>query len=201
MSPGPTAHDIRFFATAGDLRDWFDANQSTATELWVGYHKKGTGVSSVTWSQVVDEALCVGWIDGIARSIDERTYCQRVTPRRKGSIWSAINVAKVASLTAEGRMRPAGLAAFEERRVDRTAIYSYEQAAAAELTADETATIRANAAAWTDWEGRRPSSRKAATHWVTSAMRPETRTRRLATLIEDCAAGRKVRQLTPPGER
>lgn len=200
MSPGPTAHDIRFFATAGDLRDWFDANHATESELWLGYQKKGSGTASVTWSEAVDEALCVGWIDGLIRGIDERTYCQRFTPRRKGSNWSAVNVAKVASLSAESRMRPAGAAAFEARRDDRTAVYSYERDTT-ELTHDETAAFRAKDAAWADWEGRPVSYRKSATYWVTSARRPETRARRLATLIDDCATGRKVRQLTPPSER
>ena len=126
MSP-PKPHDVRFFATPAELRDWFDANHETATELWLGYYRKATGRPSVDWSQAVDEALCVGWIDSVRYRLDETSSAQRFTPRRKGSIWSAINVAKVAALTAEGRMRPAGLAAFEARTPEKTAIYSYER--------------------------------------------------------------------------
>jgi uncharacterized protein YdeI (YjbR/CyaY-like superfamily) len=191
VSPSPEPHDIRFFATPEELRDWFDANHETADELWLGYFRKSTGRPSVDWSQAVDEALCVGWIDGIRRSLDESSFVQRFTPRRKGSTWSAVNVAKVAVLTEQGRMRPAGKAAYEARSEANTAIYSYERATAA-FTADEESRFRAEPAAWADWEARPPSYRRAVTHWVTSAKGAETRARRLDTLIADSAAGRKV---------
>src|SRR6476661_1893815 len=121
-------HDVMFFATPAELRAWFDANHLTADELWLGYYRKATGRPSVAWSQVVDEALCVGWIDGVRKRVDDEVSVQRLTPRRKGSTWSAINVGKVAVLRAEGRMRPAGIAAFEARTEGNTAIYAYEQA-------------------------------------------------------------------------
>jgi uncharacterized protein YdeI (YjbR/CyaY-like superfamily) len=191
VSSSPQPHDIRFFATAEELRDWFDANHETADELWIGYYRKATGRPSVDWSQAVDEALCVGWIDGVRRSLDESSFVQRFTPRRKGSTWSAVNVAKVAALTEQGRMRPAGNAAFEARSAANTAIYSYERPVAA-FTADEEARIRAETAAWADWESRPPSYRRAVTHWVTSAKADATRARRLEALIADSAAGRKV---------
>jgi uncharacterized protein YdeI (YjbR/CyaY-like superfamily) len=191
VSPSPQPHDVRFFATPEELRDWFDANHQTADELWLGYYRKSTGRPSVDWSQAVDEALCVGWIDGVRRSVDHTSHVQRFTPRRKGSTWSAINVAKVATLTGEGRMRPAGLAAFEARTAANTAIYSYEREPAA-FSPDEEARFRARPAAWTDWEARAPSYRRAVTHWVTSAKGVATRERRLETLIADSAAGRKV---------
>lgn len=200
MSPTPTPHDVRFFATTTELRDWFDANHATADELWLGYYRVKSGRPSITWSQAVDEALCVGWIDGVRYSLDEDAHAQRFTPRRKGSTWSAINVAKVAALTAEGRMRPAGLAAFEARDPAKTAIYSYEREAAA-FTDDEVARFQAHADAWADWERRPQSYRKQGTHWVTGAKQAATRERRLATLIAEHAAGRKPRPLTPPGER
>ncbi len=189
MSPQP--HDVRFFATPDELRDWFDANHETADELWLGYSRKSTGRPSVDWSQAVDEALCVGWIDGVRRSVDATSFVQRFTPRRKGSTWSAINVAKVASLTEQGRMRPAGIAAFEARSGANTAIYSYEQPDAA-FTPEEEVRFQANAPAWTDWAARPPSYRRAVTHWVTSAKQEATRARRPAALIADSAAGRKV---------
>jgi uncharacterized protein YdeI (YjbR/CyaY-like superfamily) len=191
VSPSPQPHDVRFFATPEELRDWFDAKHERANELWLGYYRKSTGRPSVDWSQAVDEALCVGWIDGVRRSVDDTSHVQRFTPRRKGSTWSAINVAKVAALTREGRMRPAGLAAFEARTAANTAIYSYERAAAT-FTADEETRFRANSTAWADWEARPPSYRRAVTHWVTSAKEAATRERRLEALIADSAAGRKV---------
>ena len=144
--------------------------------------------------------MCVGWIDSVRYSLDEGRSAQRFTPRRVGSNWSAINVGKVAELTAQGRMRPAGLAAFEARRADRTAVYSYEREQAA-FTEDEEARLRADAAAWADWERRPPSYRRAVTYWVTSAKRPETRLRRLDALIEAAAAGEPVGPMRPPGGR
>ena len=192
-------HDVRFFATPAELRDWFDANHLTHDELWLGYYKKASGRASVDWSQVVDECLCVGWIDGVRKSIDDEVSVQRLTPRRKGSTWSAINVAKVAKLTEEGRMRPAGLTAFAARTDGNTGIYSYERAAAA-FSDDEEARFRADEAAWADWEKRPAGYRRTATHWVTSAKQAPTRERRLATLIEDSRAGRRVRPLIPPGK-
>jgi uncharacterized protein YdeI (YjbR/CyaY-like superfamily) len=191
VSPSLQPHDVRFFATPAELRDWFDANHETANELWLGYYRKSTGRPSVDWSQAVDEALCVGWIDGVRRSVDDTSHVQRFTPRRKGSTWSAINVAKVAALTREGRMRPAGLAAFEARTAANTAIYSYERAVA-DFSPDEEARLQANPAAWADWEARPPSYRRAVTHWVTSAKGAATRERRLEALMADSAAGRKV---------
>jgi uncharacterized protein YdeI (YjbR/CyaY-like superfamily) len=188
-------HDIQFFASAAELRDWFETNHATAPELWVGYYKKATGLPSVVWAEAVEEALCVGWIDGLAKRIDDRSHVQRFTPRRAGSNWSAINVASVERLTGQGRMRPAGIAAFEARRADRTAIYAYEQDAA-EFSPAELARFRAESGAWADWQARSASYRRSATHWVTSAKRPETRTRRLSTLIEDSGAGRPIRLLS-----
>ena len=171
--------DAIFFRSPEDLRGWFDANHATATELWLGTYKKSTGKPSVSWSDAVDEALCVGWIDSVRYALDAERSAQRFTPRRRGSNWSAINVAKIAALRAAGRMRPAGEAAFAERRDDRTGVYSFERASDPELSADEEARFRANAAAWAWFSGRAPSFRKQALHWVISAKRPETRERRL----------------------
>jgi len=184
-------HDIRFFASPAELRDWFDANHETAAELWLGQYKKASGRPTVSWSDAVDEALCVGWIDGQLQRLDEISHAQRFTPRRKGSNWSAINVAKVAALTAEGRMRPAGLRAFEARTDAKTAVYSYERAID-DFSADELARLKGDAAAWADWQARPPSYRKGITHWVTSAKQPATRERRLDGLIEASRVGQLV---------
>jgi uncharacterized protein YdeI (YjbR/CyaY-like superfamily) len=196
VAPKPPP-DPLVFETPAELRDWFDANHETASELWLGSYKKATGKPSVQWSEAVDEALCVGWIDSVRYSLDAERSAQRFTPRRKGSNWSAVNIAKVAELTAQGRMRPAGLAAFAARSEARSAVYSYEQRHAAAFAPDDEARFRANAAAWGWWEKRPPSYRTAATYWVVSAKKPETRARRLDTLIEDSAAGRTVKPLTP----
>jgi uncharacterized protein YdeI (YjbR/CyaY-like superfamily) len=196
VAPKPPP-DPLVFETPAELRDWFDANHETASELWLGSYKKATGKPSVQWSEAVDEALCVGWIDSIRYSLDAERSAQRFTPRRKGSNWSAVNIAKVAELTAQGRMRPAGLEAFEARTDARSAVYSYEQRHAAAFATDDEARFRANARAWEWWASRPPSYRTAATYWVVSAKKPETQARRLDTLIEDSAAGRTVKPLTP----
>ena len=185
-----------FFSTADELREWFEQNSENATELLVGYYKKGAGRSGIKHSEAVEQALCFGWIDGIGRRIDDERYQVRFTPRRKGSVWSAVNVAKITELTEQGRMRPAGLRAFESRRPDRVATYSYEQPEGAELDPDQLARLRAEPAAW-EWFSKQASSyRRSAAHWVISAKRAETRERRLAQLITDSAAGRPVPPLT-----
>jgi len=185
MSAEPT-----FFATAADFRRWLGANHETAPELLVGFWKKGTGRPSIDWPEARDEALCVGWIDGIRKSLGEESYTIRFTPRRKGSIWSNVNVARYEAFTAEGRMKPAGVRAYEEN-AGRQGVYAYENALS-ELNAAETARFRKNKAAWADWEKRPPGYRRVVLHWISSAKQPETRARRLATLIEDSAAGRKI---------
>ena len=187
--------DPIFFETPAGLRDWLDANHETADELFVGAWKKSTGKPTVTWPEIVEEALCVGWIDSIRRGVPGDGWVIRLTPRRKGSIWSAVNVAKVAELRAAGRMRPAGEAAFAARRPDRTAIYSFEQAQDPTLAPEEAARFQANEAAWAWFSAKAPSFRKQALHWVISAKRAETRARRLAMLIEDSAAGRPPRPM------
>jgi uncharacterized protein YdeI (YjbR/CyaY-like superfamily) len=194
LNSSPRPHDVIFFASPSELRDWLDANHTTADELWIGYHKKHTGRPSVTWQDVVDEALRVGWIDGVRYSLGDDRGAQRITPRRKGSNWSARNVAIARRLIDEGEMLPAGLAAFEARTPERTAVYSYERDSAA-LTDEESARLRADAAARADWERRPPSYRRAVTYWLVSAKRPETRTRRFEMLLADAAAGRQVAPL------
>jgi uncharacterized protein YdeI (YjbR/CyaY-like superfamily) len=193
----PDPDDVLFLASTDELRDWFEANHETADELWLGYHKKATGRPTVTWSDAVDEALCVGWIDSVRYSLDGERSAQRFTPRRKGSAWSAINIRKVAELTKQDRMRPAGVAAFEARDPDRSAIYSYEREAAV-LTDEENARIRANDAASADWERRPPSYRRTVVYWIASAKKPETRARRLDALIEASAAGEPVGPMRGP---
>jgi uncharacterized protein YdeI (YjbR/CyaY-like superfamily) len=179
-----------FFATPAAFRCWLDAHHQTATELLVGFWKKATGRPSVDWSEARDEALCFGWIDGLRRSGGTESYTIRFTPRRRGSIWSKVNVARYAALSAEGRMRPAGMRAYEENQA-KSGVYAYENEAKA-LTEAETDAFRANPAAWTDWERRPAGYRKTVLHWVTGAKKPETRARRLAILIADSAAGRKL---------
>lgn len=188
-----------FFATPAEFRAWLEEHHADAAELLVGFLKKGSGRPSITWPESVDEALCFGWIDGVRKRIDDERYTIRFTPRKARSTWSAVNVRRVAELAELGRMRPAGLAAFGRRSGDRTGVYSYEQRQKAELGDDRERRFRANGKAW-EWFACQPAwYRRAATWWVISAKREDTRERRLATLIEDSAAGRPVKPLTRPG--
>jgi uncharacterized protein YdeI (YjbR/CyaY-like superfamily) len=179
-----------FFPTAEDFRRWLDENHATAPELLVGFWKVGSGKPSITWNQSVDEALSFGWIDGVRRSLGDEAYTIRFTPRRPGSVWSAKNIQRFGELKAEGRIRPAGEAAFADPKA-RTRQYAYERPLA-ELSADELVAFQQNERAWTGFSALPPSYRKVALNWVVSAKKPETRARRLKILIEDSAQGRKI---------
>ena len=133
-----------FFGTAAELRGWLEQNHATATELLVGFYKRGSGKPSITWQELVDEELCFGWIDGVRKGIDDVSYSNRISPRTPRSTWSAINIARAQELIRLGRMRPAGLKAFERRTDERSAIYSYEQRTKARLDPAAERLFRAN---------------------------------------------------------
>lgn len=191
----------RFFATPDAFRAWLDANHASATELWVGYYKRSSGKRSITWPESVDEALCVGWIDGIRRSIDDERYMIRFTPRKAKSTWSAVNVAKIAKLERDGRMRDAGRKAFAAHVADRTGRYSYESRDTAELTTEEERRFRSNGSAWSWFARQPPGYRRTTIYWVASAKREETRARRLHTLIDHSAAERRIPPLAAAPKR
>jgi len=178
-----------FFEHAALFRAWLAAHAASERELLVGFHKTATGRPSMRWAESVDEALCFGWIDGVRKRMDNATYSIRFTPRLPGSIWSAINIAKVQALTAAGRMTPPGLAAFALRSETKSVIYAYEQAETGQLTPEEELAIRQHPAAWAYWQKAPPFYRKQILHRITSAKKPATRAARLARLIEASAAG------------
>ena len=186
-----------FFSSPEEFYAWLEENHDTADEVYVGYWKKHTGKPSLTWSQAVDQALCFGWIDTRLNRIDEDRHMQRFTPRRPGSNWSNINIEKMKKLTEAGLVRPAGLAACEKRRDDRTGVYSFERGEDPELSPEQEERFKANPQAWEFFRSQAPSYQRTAIHLVISAKRPETRERRLSQLIEDSAAGRRLKQLTP----
>ena len=188
----------KFFATPAAWRAWLETHHASHTELLVGFHKRGSGKKSITWPESVDEALCFGWIDGVRRRIDETSYSIRFTPRRTTSIWSAVNVARVAELTREGWMHQAGQRAFAARTAARTGVYSFERSRAAVLTGEQAARFAAAPAALAFFEAQPPWYRRTATHWLVSAKQEATRERRFATLLADSAAGRRIKQLTAP---
>jgi len=186
-----------FFETPADFRAWLERNHEHERELVVGFWKTSTGKPSITWPESVDEALCFGWIDGIRRSLGDESYTIRFTPRQARSTWSAVNVRRAQELVELGRMTPAGLRAFEARTKSRSGVYSYEQRTV-DLPERYAAELQANEAARDFFESRPASYRKAAVWWVVSAKKEETRQRRLATLVDDCAHGRTIKLLTRP---
>jgi len=179
---------VHFFAEQPEWRRWLEEHHASAGELWVGYHRVDSGRPSITWPQSVDEALCFGWIDGIRKRIDDSSYRIRFTPRRPGSVWSAVNVRRIQELTALGLVHAAGRRAFERRLESRTAIYAYENGPVA-LAAEYERRFRADDRAWRFFESQPPSYRNTISRWVMSAKQEVTRERRLATLIADSARG------------
>ncbi|MFI5310349.1 MAG: YdeI family protein [Gemmatimonadales bacterium] len=187
----------RFFSTSAKWRSWLLRYHATRDELLVGLYKKDSGKPSITWPESVDQALCFGWIDGVRRRIDDLSYSIRFTPRRQGSIWSAVNIRRLAELTQLGLMHPAGLAAHGNRQDHRSAIYAYEQRKGAELAEEHARVFREHAAAWRFFAAQPPSYRQVATWWVINAKREETRLRRLARLIDVSARNRRLDAMKP----
>ncbi len=190
MTPKPVS--ATYFATPRAFRAWLAKHHKTEKELLVGFHKKGCGTRSITWPESVDEALCVGWIDGVRKRVDDERYTIRFTPRRRGSNWSAVNIARVAELQAAGRMRKAGLDAFERRLSEKSRIYAYEQRYEATLEPGHQAALEHDETAWAFFQAQPRSYRHTMLYWIVSAKRPETKLTRLTRLIEGCRQGKRL---------
>ncbi len=188
----PTLEDVRVFAHVDEFRDWLHEHHSTETELFIGYYRKGAGKTAMTYVEAVHQALAYGWIDGITYKVSDELTATRFTPRRRGSSWSEVNVARMEALIAAGRAHPAGIAEFEKRTAANTGVYSYENAAR-DLPDDLAARLRAEPEAWAYWQSRTPTYRRSVTWWVLSAKQEATRQRRMRQLIDDCKAGRPVK--------
>jgi uncharacterized protein YdeI (YjbR/CyaY-like superfamily) len=181
----------KFFRTPANFETWLEKNHATAPELWVGFYKKDSGKPSITWAESVDQALCFGWIDGIRKRVDEISYQIRFTPRRRASIWSAINIKRARELARQKQMRPAGLKAFEARIENKSGIYSYEQRST-EVNEPYAKVLKKNKAAWNFFGKQPPSYRKMIGWWIVSAKKEETRMARLAKLISESAKGKRL---------
>ncbi|HUQ87538.1 MAG TPA: YdeI/OmpD-associated family protein [Vicinamibacterales bacterium] len=179
-----------FFATPAAFRAWLKKHHKSADELWVGYYRKDSGKPSITWQESVDEALCFGWIDGIRKKVSDKAYTNRFTPRRAGSNWSAINIAKVEELTKTKRMQAAGLAAFAKRTEAKSRIYSYESLSV-EIDKPFARKFKANKQAWAFFQTQPPYYRRIMTGWVNGAKQEETRLRRLDKLMAACERGKR----------
>ena len=185
--------EATFFATQNDFRQWLEDNYKAKTELLVGFYKVGSGKASMSWPESVDQALCYGWIDGVRRTIDGEAYSIRFTPRRQGSIWSAVNIAKIEKLTVAGLVKPEGLAAFEKRTESKSRIYAFEQQETAELPPDLLKIFKANKPAYIFFEAQPPGYKKQMLHWITTAKQEKTRLQRLEKTIEASAQNKRLR--------
>jgi uncharacterized protein YdeI (YjbR/CyaY-like superfamily) len=191
----------KFFPSPAAWHAWLEQHHEKHDELWVGFHKVGSGKPSITWPEAVDGALCFGWIDGVRKSLDESSYVIRFTPRRSKSIWSAVNIKRIAELSTLGLMRPAGVRAFERRTGDRSEIYAYEQRMGAELRGAYEKQFRARKKAWKFFRAQPPWYQRTASWWVISAKKEATRLKRLAQLIEDSEHERTIRELRRPASK
>jgi uncharacterized protein YdeI (YjbR/CyaY-like superfamily) len=177
-----------FFTTQDEFREWLVENHLSETELFVGFYKVNSGKPSMTWSESVDQALCFGWIDGVKYSIDKDSYKIRFTPRKKTSIWSAVNIRKVENLIENGLMKSAGLESFNNRKESKSKIYAFENPEVM-FSPEFEKLFKANKAAWEYFQSLAPTYRKPSSNWVMSAKQEATRFKRLLELIADCESG------------
>ena len=192
--------NLRFFRTSADLRRWLEKNHDKARELWIGFYRKDSGKGGITYAQALDEALSYGWIDGIRKKIDDVSFTNRFTPRKKNSIWSNVNIRHIARLTREGRMMPPGLAAYNAKDERRAGVYSFEREKA-ELEPAMKTRFRKNPKAWKFFDSQPPYYRKLAAWYVISAKRDETRKKRLSDLIACSAKQTRLPPFTPASTR
>jgi uncharacterized protein YdeI (YjbR/CyaY-like superfamily) len=191
----PTTMPPTFFQSAAAFHSWLEKNHNKTQELLVGFYRKDSGKAGITYAEALDEALCFGWIDGIRKRFDESSYTVRFTPRKRDSIWSAVNTKRVGELMKLGRMHTAGQKVFDGRDKTKSNLYSYERAAC-KLDGAFEKKFRANKRAWDFYQLQPPGYRRTSAWWVISAKQEETRQRRLAQLIEDSANGRRIGPLT-----
>ena len=182
---------VTHFKDSAAVRRWLEKNHNKASELWVGFYRKGCGKTGATYQDVLDQALCFGWIDGVRKKIDDESYTNRFSPRRPRSIWSLVNIRRVGELKKHGLMAEPGLEAFKARDLRRSGMYSFENRPKV-LPPDLARTFKSNTAAWTFWEAQPPGYRRMMTWFVLSAVKHETRRNRLDRLVAECARNRRV---------
>ena len=188
----PTDLPVLSFADQATFEAWLEAEGTTADGVYVKLAKKGAGVPSVTYAEIVESALCFGWIDGRSNAVDERFYLQRMTPRRPKSVWSQKNVDAVEALTEAGRMRPAGLAAVEAARADGRWERAYAGSATITVPDDFAEALAADPAAQKEFDTLDGANRYAVLWRVHTANTPATRAKRIANLVQMLAEGRRI---------
>jgi len=185
---------VLFFKTPLHFRKWLQKNHQKNKEQWVGFYKKSSGKSSITWPESVDQALCFGWIDGLRRSINDESYKIRFTPRNPKSHWSKINIARYKDLEKQGIVTESGRKAYQRIDKNNSKRASYEQRTV-RLTPTLESEFKKNKKAWKFFQSMPPYYRRNATWWIMSARQETTKLRRLIILIEDSEKGEKIKPL------
>ncbi len=186
---------IIYFESASAFRAWLAANHDRTAELWVGFYRKDSGKTGITYAEAVDEALCFGWIDGLKKRVNAESYTHRFTPRKPKSNWSLNNIRRAGELKCLGRMTPAGLKAFEARDPRRSGVYSFENTSR-RFDFERKRKFRRNRRAWEFFRNQPPGYQRLAKFWVMSARREATRCRRLARLMDGSEKGLRLGLLT-----
>jgi uncharacterized protein YdeI (YjbR/CyaY-like superfamily) len=186
--------NIIYFKAATEFREWLAENHAKEKEVYLGFYKKEAKEKGITYPEAVEQALCFGWIDGIRKGVDAASYTNRFTPRKAKSIWSQVNLKKIAELIEAGLMHPAGLKVYNERDQTKTNLYSFE-AESRQLSDDFIVKFKTNQKAWQYFQSQSASYQKTASWWVMSAKREETRLKRLDILIANSEEGMKIPEL------
>jgi uncharacterized protein YdeI (YjbR/CyaY-like superfamily) len=198
--PKAAAPKPKFFKTAAEFRAWLEKNGEKEPELWMGYWKKSSGKGGLTYKDALDEALCMGWIDGLVKSVDGESYMQRWTPRKKTSHWSLVNLRKFAELDAAGRIHPQGRAAFERKNPERVGLASYESVPK-EFVREHRERLMKNTKAFAHWKKQPDGYRRTVKHWIRTGKQEETRERRFALFIKYAEKDQRIPQfISPPGK-
>ncbi|MGE5798287.1 MAG: YdeI/OmpD-associated family protein [Ignavibacteria bacterium] len=190
---------IKFFKSPRELRSWFEKNHDKKQEQLIAFYKKDSGKPSITYQEALDQALAFGWIDGVRKSIDEKSYMIRFTPRKPKSYWSAVNIKHVKRLMKLGSMHQSGIKVFESRDKEKSEKYSFERENV-KMNSNYEKLFKANKKAWDFFQSKPPSYRKPALWWIMSAKQEETRLRRLDQLIKYSESGEKIPPLKRTGE-
>jgi uncharacterized protein YdeI (YjbR/CyaY-like superfamily) len=170
-------------ADTAEWHTWLLKNHLTSAAAWLVFRRAGSKIPSISYGDALDEALAFGWIDSVIRKIDEERYVRKFTPRRPGSIWSKLNIDRVARLRKEGRMTKWGLELFD-KRTDEISLLEKVTAEGAPVPEDLEAALRKNKQAWANWLGMAPSHRKRYLVWLAGAKKPETRRKRIGEAVE-----------------
>ena len=183
--------EILAFPTQKLWEQWLAKNHAAAPGVWLRFFKKASGVATLNYPEALDGALCYGWIDGQVRKHDEKSYLQKFTPRRPRSLWSKINCEKIARLTAAGKMRAAGLKQVETARADGRWACAYDSPSKMTVPADFLKALAKNKTSLAFFKSLNKTNVYAIAWRLQTAIKPETRERRMKVILDMLARGKK----------